>query len=452
VPVPKAVTVLALVFLLAGCASSPQGAGPAAFATCIASVPVTPEGSSASEVSMAIDPLDPRHIVAAANGGGGFAVYTSLDGGANWTAEQISALELAQDGQYVGVGISLSDPSVAFSPDGTLHIAGLNYIPASSVVVFNRASTDGPWAVSTVWRSEVAGTFNDKEWLAVDPATGTMVVAWQREPVMDSLRTAEQSSNYLADLDLGLIVVSRSTDGGATWSVPQQVSGDPVTGGSLHNNGTQVVFTEDGRAHLVWVDYEAPGLVHSVSTDQGATWSTPAPISDLNIAHAFGGFTRMHTLPGLAQSGDQLAAVWHDARDDPADIRVSLYDGTSWSASQRVPDGEVGSGTIQVYPWAAFDETGALHVTFYSGEVDGDFTYRTMALRDGAWSEPMELGATFDIVASDGGVANLGDYTAAAAAGSIVHAAWAQPDAGGNAVVHVSTATRLAACPEAVVI
>lgn len=449
-PVPPTFPVLLLVALLAaGCiggSGEDEGGAADGSLTCLSVVPVTPSGSSASEVSLAIDPTDPDHLVAAANGGGGFAVYTSLDGGANWTAEQLSALELAQDGSYIGGGISLSDPSVAFSPDGTLHIAGLDYIPASSVVVFSRAAPDSPWSAATVWQSEVAGTFNDKEWLGVDPATGTLIVAWQREPAMDQLRGVEQMLGYPADLDLGLIVVSRSTDGGATWSTPQQVSGDPITGGSLHNNGTQVAWTADGRAHLLWVDYEAPGLVHATSTDQGATWSAPQPVSDLSIAHAFGSFSRMHTLPGLAQWGDQLAAVWHDARDDPADIRYALYDGASWSPSQRLPDDAEGSGTVQVYPWAAFDADGALHVTYYAGETDGDFTYRSMTLRDGAWSDPVDLGPTFDIV-NGTAVADLGDYTATAAVGDRVHAAWAQPGADGSAVVHVSTAQRLVTCP-----
>lgn len=423
---------------LAGCLSGGEAPPPPAAVRCLTDALATPATESASEVSLAIDPTDPDHIVAAANSAGGFGVYTSLDGGANWAAELVDGLALLGP---QAAAIALSDPALAFAPDGTLHMAGLAYIPTSQVFVASRATPTGPWTAHTVWQSEIAATFNDKEWLGIDPVTGTMIVAWQREPAMDSLRTVEQTLMGAADLDLGLIVMSRSMDAGVTWSLPQQVSGS-----SLHNNGTQVAFTSDGRAHIVWVDYEVPGLVHAISTDGGVTWSDPSPIADLHIAHAFGAFARMHTLPGLAQHEDGLAVVWHDAGADAADILLATYDGKAWSEAQRVPDDGEGSGRVQVYPWAAIDGEGALHVTYYSGEVDGLFTYRAATLRDGAWGSPVDLGPVFDLVDANGSVADLGDYTAAAAVGSVLHAAWSQPDAERNARVHVATVRSSMAC------
>ncbi len=381
---------------------------------------ITPEEMSASEVSLAIDPTDPRHVVAAANSAGGFGVYTSRNGGETWNAELLQPTDVfgLAGSRFFG----LSDPAVAFAPDGTLHVAGLAYIPGSAVFVASRSAPDAPWQGHIVWESEVAATFNDKEWLAVHPETGTLIVAWQREPLLDSLRSVEQASGGAADLDIGQIVVSRSTDAGATWSLPAVVST------SLHNNGTQVAVTRDGRFHLLWVDYEQPALVHAVSQDDGRTWSAPARLSDLVIVGAFPDFSRMHTLPALTAVGDGLVAVWHDGRFDAADVLTATYDGTAWSMPERVPDDEIGSGRIQFYPWAAGDANGTLHVSYYSGDAAGNFTYRYIARSNRTWTPAVDLSQPFPIFAVDGKEsADIGDYTALAAAGGALHAAWAQP-------------------------
>lgn len=383
---------------------------------------VTPHDDSASEVSIAVDPTDPLHVVAAANAGGGFAVYTSRDGGCTWWAERLTALSLF--GVQGLAATSLSDPAVAFSPDGTLRLAGLALLPTSQVFLASRATADGNWHGTVVWRSDVAAAFNDKEWVGVSPSTGTIVVAWQREPAMDSLRGVEQSVAAAAgtspDLDVGQVVVSRSTDGGQSWSLPT------YAGSSLHSNGTQLAVTADGAWHLAWVDYEQPALMHSVSTDDGQTWGRPERIAPLHIVHGFSGFTRMHTLPGLATDGTRLTIAWHDAGADTADVLVSTWSNGTWSEAQRVPDDAAGADRVQIYPWVAYDDAGRLHVTYYSGVAGGNFTYRHMALESGAWTGPDDLGQPFPLVDGNGTAANIGDYTGVAW-GQGLHAAWSQP-------------------------
>lgn len=426
------------VLVLAGCAGSPAPEVVYPMVLCWSEQAVTPSHRSASEVSLAVNPLDPKHLVAAANSAGNFAIYTSLDGGSNWTWEDLEAVDLFGP---AGTPTRLSDPSVAFSPDGTLHVAGLAIIPTSQVFVATRVKPEGPWQASTVWQSEVAGTMNDKEWLGVNQQTGTLLVAWQLEPLLDQLRGVETRTGGRADVDVGQIVVSRSTDGGTTWSLPEIVSE------SLHNNGTQIAFTVDGRAHLVWVDYEAPGLVHAISNDDGATWSAPAPISEVHVTGALGGFTRMHTLPGLAQSRDNLTVVWHDGRNTDVDVFVATYDGIAWSAAERVPDDEIDSGQIQFYPWATVDGSGVLHVTYYGGALDGNFTYREIRRTGTTWSAPTSISSPFPLIDGNGTAADIGDYTAAASGGPFVYAAWAQPGIEENAAVHVARMDLVPDCP-----
>lgn len=419
---------LLLLFPLAGClATDPSGdgsmppAGPA-----WSDERLTPPDQVASEVSIAIDPADADHVMAAANAGGGFDVYETHGDG--WTTTR-----LTPDGLFGAAGArftGLSDPVVAFHPDGTPYIAGLAIIPGSAVFV----ATPDPWRATIVWESEIAATFNDKEWLGIHPETGTFIMAWQREPALDQLRGIEQQTGGALDLDAGLIVVSRSSDG-EQWSVPETVSGD-----SVHNNGTQVAFTPDGRVHMIWVDYEAPGLVHVASDDDGQTWSDPQPVANLSIVGSFEHYSRMHTLPALAAGPDGLLyAIWHDDRHGDADILVAAGDGATWQ-TMRVPDDPEGSGVIQFYPWGAVDGDGTLHVTYYSAVHAPDhprFVYRHIPYHPATgWGEPTDISnTTFTAFGPGDEARGLGDYTGTAARGGTVWAAWAD-GRGESSAVH----------------
>lgn len=426
-------TALVLLLPLAGCLAgddAPDTPPPAEWTDQRA----TPEGRTASEVSLAVDPTDPDHVLAAANSEGGLGVYRSHDGGATWQAEHLVPEDLF--GPSGARFLNLGDPAVAFAPDGTGHIAGLALLPGSAVFVAD--DRDG-WQGRIVWESEVAATFNDKEWLGVHPETGTLVVAWQREPALDQLRSVEAATGL--DVDVGTIVVSRSTDGGDSWSLPEEVSR------GLHSNGTQVAFTPDGTVHMLWVNYEEAGLDWVRSDDDGATWSEPRQVADVDIVGSYDRFERMHTLPALVASpvGEHLFAVWHDDRDGDADVRVaaSLDGGASWHPT-RMPEDEAGSGVIQFYPWAAVDGAGVLHVTYYSSVHDPlhpRFAYRHMAYDPGAqsWSAARDVsGTTFTAFEAPGGedgqARSLGDYTGAAAGGGRVFAAWADGRAEASAI------------------
>jgi len=394
---------------------------------------LTPESLSASEVSVAANPLDPLHAVAAANSEGGFGLYWTFDGGATWEADLLTAGDVgAVNGQARFVG--LSDPAVAFGPDGAVYLAGLAYIPTSSVFV--AVSRDGgkTWPdVHIVHESDLASSFNDKEWIGVSPVTGTLVASWQKEPALDTLREVDLATG--ADVDIGDIVVARSTDGGQTWTEPAKVSR------GLHSNGTQIAFTSDGRAHLVWLNYEEPGLDYAFSADDGATWSSPAKISPVDTVPMFDRYARMHTLPGLAAHGDRLAATWHDNRNGDADVLAITSDdgGQTWSSGVRVNGDEVGNGVVQFYPWVAVAPDGTIHVSYYDATADParplfHYVVATMGPGDLAFGAPRAASTepfpafnarTPGPGGEDADAHGLGDYTGLAATSAGVIAAWA---------------------------
>lgn len=392
---------------------------------------LTPPDASASEVDIQADPGDPEHLVAAANSEGGFDVYRTWDAGETWDRTHLEPEDVA-DATDAEAFAGLSDPVVAFGPDGTVYLSGLAYVPTSAVFVARSPDGGATWPdASIVHESDPAARFNDKEWMAASPATGTLVVAWQMEPAMDQGRNLEFLPGV--DPDPGNIVVSRSADGGETWSDPREVDR------GMYNNGTQVVFGPDGQAHLLWLNYDRRTLDYVTSHDDGRTWTDPEAVAEgVTPVPPYDRYQRMHTLPGLAigPDGETLAAVWHDDRLGDADVwAVASSDGgTTWSDETPVNE-DPGDDVPQIYPWVAVDPDGRIHASWYDARADpGTPLFRYHHARapgpslDFAPSEPASTVPFTAFSNPDGGNdthRSLGDYTGLAATEAGVFPAWA---------------------------
>jgi hypothetical protein len=155
--------------------------------------------------------------------------------------------------------------------------------------------------------------------IAVDPSSGDLYVVWADARFGDG--------TYLD------VVMSKSTDGGRTWTRPKPVDTAPADVSAF--NGT-VAVTGDGTVAVLWYDFRendsSPGLPTDVflrhSHDGGATFVGEQKLAgpfDMEAAPlSFGaGFFRGYFLgdyQGLAAAGDDLVAFFTTTDGDKANV------------------------------------------------------------------------------------------------------------------------------------
>src|SRR2546425_755604 len=246
------------------------------------SCPGRPGVTSDSEVepSLAVDPRDPRRLLAAwqqdrnARGGAlGIVAAWTADGGATWRQALPPHLTRCTGGRYT----LASDPVVSMGPDRAYLSAigievtgsGRDMKVETDVVVSASADRGQTWGDPVV----VAATGGnplvslDKETVLADPrAPGSAYAVWVQYTNPGPNREARTNDTYVA----------RTTDGGQTWSAPSR-----AYGADTETQFHQLVELSDGA--LLDVFIEAPSLSDRPpfparlaairSTDGGLTWS-----------------------------------------------------------------------------------------------------------------------------------------------------------------------------------
>jgi hypothetical protein len=114
--------------------------------------------------------------------------------------------------------------------------------------------------------------------IAVDPASGTIYVAWF-QPAADD-HTEGESSDHHAMSATGALLLARSTDGGETWTEPIAASGDDADVTSLVQCSPLIAIGKAGEVYVVYmrhtdhagVDFGRYSLRLARSLDGGATF------------------------------------------------------------------------------------------------------------------------------------------------------------------------------------
>ena len=294
-------------------------------------------GAPQNETAIAVDPNNPNRVVAAANdyvtrswacdvsgtpcsalGDGYSGTYFSNNGGATWCCVSSDPAHLGTlipgvtrlaGGQYDAGG----DPALAFDSHGRVYYAGLGFNRASApnTVAVNQGTFNGAgqltWGAPTfINQTTSPATLNDKEWIAADwhvssPFRDRVYVSWTR---------------YIFNPQTGAYVQSPisfvySTDGGHTFSAPQNISGNV-----LYSQGSRPIVGYHGAVYVIWDGSTRHGGLDSTyvvnSTDGGVTWSKPVLVSTLSelIPLANTGF-RVDSFPaGAAAPNGDLYAAW----------------------------------------------------------------------------------------------------------------------------------------------
>ena len=351
-------------------------------------------GAPQNETAIAVDPNNPRRIVAGANdyvtltwncsigaipcsavGDGYSGTYFSNDDGKTWCCASkldgtslgtlIPGVEHLTGGPYDAGG----DPAVAFDSRGNVYYSGLGFdrtSPANTVAV-SKGTFDGngnlTWGAPVfINQTKAPSTINDKEWIAVDshaasPFRDNVYVTWTR------FIFNPHNGHYVQSP----IAVAVSRDGGRTFSDPQF-----IVSNVLYGQGSRPVVGPDGTVYVFWDAATRLATFDSIwvvkSTDGGRNWSKPVAVSPLvDIIPAANTSFRVNSFPaaGVAPNGD-LYVAWSSMMSNSGGLcptrtntgchAASLYSkstdgGATWSAPALVlPSVDASTRTAIGYP------------------------------------------------------------------------------------------------------
>jgi hypothetical protein len=305
--------------------------------------------------------------------------YRSANNGATWSAGILPGLvraDSAAPGPYEAAG----DPAVVAGPKGTFWYASIAFdrTDAANAIAVSRSTNGGKtWSTHfVVQTSATAGRriFNDKDWIAADPSDPTGKTAYVAWTLFKNRSSA--------------IVISKTTDGGLTWSVPKKVS-DLFT----NDQGVVVVVGTTGTVYVTFEAFSGSGdaVAFAVSHNGGLTFDTRliAPIND--IPSPLPGATfRTNSFPALALDGSTLHVVWSNWNGSNADVVYmrSTNGGATWSRPANI-GGSVGD---QFFPWIAA-RNGTVYASWFNRASGDTYTIAGAASSNGGatWSAPVTV-------------------------------------------------------------
>ena len=333
-------------------------------------VPVTGQTSTQSENSVFVKPADSLTVLNSNNStqnpvgslyGANYLI--SGDGGTTW------------GGSITGAGGSNSgDPTTAISLDNRWYVGFINSNSGQSVAY----STDNgsSWTSVVVANRPPGGsTLLDKNHMWIDNSPAS--------PYEGNLYNAWTSFGGTNDAE---IEISRSTNGGLSWSAKTAIS-TAVAAGS-HNQGVNIQTGPNGEVYAIWAIYDSwptdeTAIGMAVSTDGGATFAPATRIiqnirgirtTETSKNHRVNSFPSMAVDISGGPNNGNIYIVWANVGvpgiNSGSDIDVymsrSTDGGSTWDTPLRVNQDASGLGKEHYFPWITCDPvTGHLSVIFY---------------------------------------------------------------------------------------
>lgn len=385
---------------------------------------LVPEPGYFTEPGIAVNPRNPQQVVGVFQDNA-HASY-SIDGGRTWQA----ASGVAPPNYRVSGDVSVTFDTqghaiicyIAFDKLGTVNYWGHN--PTRNGI-FIRRSLDGgkTWEADHIpvaeQKTEPGIPFEDKPYIVADnsngPHAGNLYIGWTRWTLTNSL-----------------MLLSRSTDAGKTWSKPIEIDDHP--GLPRDDNGALEGFDgtvgPDSTVYVVWS--VAEGIVFTTSHDGGEHFSRPRLVlHTAPIMYAIDTLERANGFPQIAidPKTGRLYITWSDYRNGDIDIfcASSSDKGKTWSEPVRVNNDPVHNGAEQFFQWLAVDPTdGTVNVVFYDRRNDPRNRKQIVVLaRSSDGGRSFENYAWTDNAFDASGVF-FGDYSGLAAFGGRVYGIWTE--------------------------
>lgn len=313
------------------------------------------------EPTIAIDPVNPAHVVAGAILD---KVYTSADTGRTWTINRLTS----------DLGV-YGDPCVIASPKGVFHYFHLSNPSGKGFGHpdwLDRIVCQTSFDKGKTWNGGVGVGHNppkdqDKEWAVCNEKGTRIFVSW----------TQFDAYNSQLETDSSNILFSRGNAKGTRWSKPVRLN--DLAGNCLDNSGTaEGAVPAGGKGNRVYVAWALNDTIwFTRSKNGGRKWVK----SNLPAARIYGGWNQ--SIPGLNRANGMPVTVcdrsggafngriyinWTDQRNGPDDTDVWVVwsddEGDSWSEAVRINDDP--PGKHQFFTWMTVDQiTGHLYTVFY---------------------------------------------------------------------------------------
>lgn len=381
-----------------------------------------------NEPSVAINPRNPQQVVVAYQTGAHIAY--SQDAGRSWSTTSDTV-----PGNYAVSG----DVSVAYDNSGHAFLCYIAFDKlgadeywgkdATRNGVYIRRSLDGgkTWKqkpIAVIQHDTNPGIpFEDKPYIVADntngPYAGNLYAGWTEFTLTQSV-----------------ILLSRSTDDGATWSKPVRISTE--AGLPRDDNGAVEGFTgtvgPDGTLYVVWAS--GTHVVFTSSRDGGRTFEPSRsvipiapPYFHINNVDRTDGFPVISIDPHGANGAGLLYVTWSDYRNGDVDVfcSTSADRGRTWFPAVRVNSDPIHTGADQFFQWLAVDPvTGVANLIFYDRRGDQENSNAVVVL-----ARSTDHGRTFQNYLwmekpFDPNNDFIGDYTGIAALGGRVYGVWTE--------------------------
>ena len=383
------------------------------------------------DAPIAANPINPNNLILGTNdyncGGQGYeglGFYISQDGGSGW--DEYCSPDLSFNGKAYS---PISDPILGYDHNGVAYIAGF-YGGVGALEAFQKSNDGG-----VTWSAPAVAIFRNNAfpyhcWMAVDDNIASPYVnSVYMSCVMHSARPLKYQQ----------VVVSHSRDGGATWRLAAVAPRQNIS--EAQDMTTAMSVGKDGAVYVTWQycfgrsacqDNSTAYILVSKSTDGGATWTKPIVVASVVLQAG-----PPSTAAAIAvdnsngtYSGNLYVSIgtWTGSFQQVQVVR-STDGGNTWSKPVAVAPGFTHD---QFLPWISVSSAGLVGVSWDDRRNDPnnvEFQPFAAISRDGGQSfQPnVELTSMFSSPNA------IGDYNGATWDGSNYYlAAWNGGDSGAN--------------------